>query len=192
MLEFKEQVIRRQLDVASKMGVFSFALAAASRLISCYEKYSTLEFGSVNRYPRQIKNLLWKTCLSNDALISIRDLEKYLSDVMQLLPDESHRWTESHIYADHGLAALAYAIRYKISEDPQEAAWAARRSYEAADQYAIKHSGIDVNAPDAEEAILAHQVVQRELCRQKRDIALAGSADILSLFKHAKVDSVID
>jgi len=97
-----------------------------------------------------------------------------------MLPEESDDWaTKKHALADDALSSLAYAIRCLLTPEPQEAAWAARRAYEAADQAAILVLGVHLGSPNAEAAIKAHSFVQRELARQQTDISLlrADSVD---------------
>jgi hypothetical protein len=73
---------------------------------------------------------------------------------------------------------VAYALRCRQNGQSQEAAWAARRAYEALDHFVINREKIDVNKPGAEARVLGHAAVQTELARQRRDLdeLLGGDA----------------
>ena len=72
---------------------------------------------------------------------------------MGLLPAESDDWVIGNALADDALSSLAYAIRCSLTPEPQEAAWAARRAYEAADQAAMRVLGVQPGLPNTEAAI---------------------------------------
>ena len=56
--------------------------------------------------------------------------------------------------------------------DPQEAAWAARQLYDAADYAAQRQiADLDLNDPRAEDALLATPVVQEALAGIEQDLA---------------------
>ena len=69
--------------------------------------------------------------------------------------------------------------------DAQEAAWPARRAYEAADQAAIRMLSVQPGLPDTEEKKLAHECVQRELVRQRNDLTLLSGDLMEETQRHA-------
>jgi len=73
-------------------------------------------------------------------------------------------WTVEVGYAQHAAAAAAYAVRTWLTDDPQEAAWAARQVYDLAD-FAVLQSvpQIDLNAPGVERELLQSEVIQGAL-----------------------------
>ena len=99
------------------------------------------------------------------------ELQANLDRCMALIPDEDDGpWIPEQAAGEDAGAAVAYALRCRQNGRGQEAAWSARRAYEALDHYVINHEDIDVNLPGAEEEVLAHPVVQSELARQLRDL----------------------
>jgi hypothetical protein len=89
-----------------------------------------------------------------------------LSRCMELIPGEDEEPSvDEQAYADDAASAIAYALRTLDSGESQEAAWAARRAYEAADHHVMYRLGLE-----GESQVLAHPVVQTELSRQHRDI----------------------
>lgn len=109
-----------------------------------------------------------------------------LDEVMELLPEEQDEWAPLHVYADHALASLAYTIRCLLSSNAQEAAWAARRTYEAADQAAIRQLDIQPGTVDSESLILRHEIVQRELERQALDLQTLERNSAQEVLSHLK------
>lgn len=92
---------------------------------------------------------------------------------MALIPGEGREpWGDDQAYADDAASAAAYVLRALETGDAREAAWAARRSYEAADHYVMYRVGVE-----GEEQVLIHPIVQGELARQHRDIEALLSAD---------------
>jgi hypothetical protein len=94
--------------------------------------------------------------------------------------DEDHEpWIDEQPYADDACSAIAYALRALDTGEPQEAAWAGRMGYEAADHHVMRRLGVE-----GEPQVLAHPIVQAELARQRRDVdALLGArCDSVELF----------
>lgn len=71
---------------------------------------------------------------------------------------------------EDALAAASYALRCAADGDPMNAAWAARRAYEAVDRYAGLRQNETAFTDQVEAAILSHPLVQSELQRQRRDV----------------------
>lgn len=86
------------------------------------------------------------------------------------VPYEDDSWVDECAFAQHAAAAVAYAIRCRLTGDVQEAGWAARQVYEALDLWVTTRDDIDLNAAGAEERIAADPLVQAELTRQRREI----------------------
>ena len=95
--------------------------------------------------------------------------------------DEADVWTQHHAQAEDAAASIAYALRTHLTGEAQEAAWSARRAYEALDSQVVNELDIDPSDLGAEDQILGHAAIQQELARQHRDLAdlsaLANSPD---------------
>ena len=145
----------------------AFATAAATRQLSVYEYFMKDASGVCPLRPRAILSSLW-TILSTRP-VDAAYWSAVLDEVMSMIPDEG-----TAPLADDGVSSLAYSIRCLLNRDPQEAAWAARRAYEAADQAAIWDLDVQVGLPETEAALQAHVFVQRELALQALDLQLLG------------------
>jgi uncharacterized protein YjaG (DUF416 family) len=88
-----------------------------------------------------------------------------------LVPEEDDTWVDECAFAQHAAAAVAYAIRCHLTKNAEEAGWAARQVYEALDLWVTTRANVDLNAPGAEDQVLADPLIQAELARQSRDIA---------------------
>ncbi|QYF93994.1 hypothetical protein KY495_01765 [Massilia sp. PAMC28688] len=145
----------------------AFATAAATRQLSVYEYFMKDASGGYSLRLRAIASSLW-TILGTRP-VDAAYWSAILDEVMSMIPDEG-----TAPLADDGVSSLAYSIRCLLNRDPQEAAWAARRAYEAADQAAIWDLDIQVGLPETEAALQAHVFVQRELTHQALDLQLLG------------------
>ncbi|MBC5764486.1 DUF416 family protein [Ramlibacter albus] len=143
-----------------------FALAAATRQLFNFETFTRRTDGQIDRRLRVVANRAWA------FLIQGRDSPwgTQLDEAMSCLPDEGVELPVLRALAEDAASSVAYAVRTLTTAEPQEAAWAARCAYEAADQAAIIELGITVGSKDAEARILAHRWVQRELARQEHDL----------------------
>lgn len=111
------------------------------------------------------------------------ETEKWLEAVMALVPPEDESWTELHKFADDAAAATAYALRTMLRDNPEEAAkeaaWAARRVFEAVSSYIVDAKQIDVTKRGFEELIDGDSLMQLELERQDRDVEELQRPDAL-------------
>jgi uncharacterized protein YjaG (DUF416 family) len=112
---------------------------------------------------------------SNPALPEVHEkvYDQQLEKVIGLIPQEDEigaSWSEQASYALNSGLSLAYALRARLTGEPQEAAWAARVAYEALDNLIINREDIDTNKPGGEQKVISHPIVQTELGRQQRDL----------------------
>lgn len=77
---------------------------------------------------RKILDSAWAAVSNGNGIVS--SLE---SEAAALGPSDDEPWVVDMGYAQNAAAALAYAIRTSLSDDSQEAVWAARQVYEAAE-----------------------------------------------------------
>jgi hypothetical protein len=181
MNNFNETELVRRLHKLTPLGRFAFALCCAIRQLNVFQQYSQSVFSNPGDWLREIAATLWDQLGSEKLDADGR--KEHLDKVMASLPEEQNEWAPLHAYADDALSSFAYAIQCSLDQSPQEAAWAARRAYEAADQAAIRSLGISFDEPNAESRILSHPIVQRELDRQQRDLLLLESGQSPSFLR---------
>lgn len=189
MHSFDENALVGELGALSSQARIAFAAAAATRQLSNYERLARESDSGSEQRPREIAAQLWtdlQTAEIDRAVWSAR-----LDEVMSLLPEESDDWVIGHALADDALSSLAYAIRCLLTPEPQEAAWAARRAYEAADQAAIRALGVQPGLSNTEAVIKSHGFVQRELARQRNDLSLLRADSIDEVQRQAFADELL-
>jgi uncharacterized protein YjaG (DUF416 family) len=169
MKTFDELQLRSQLAELSLSSRTAFATACAERLLGSYRKYSARTGRGDPGKLQQILDGLWEDLLG--VPLSMSDIDVQIEICTRLMPREDDRpWIVEQAAAEDAAAALAYALRCRKTGSTSEAAWAARRAYEATDQFVVNHEDIDTNVAGAEARVLTHPIVQTELARQQRDL----------------------
>jgi uncharacterized protein YjaG (DUF416 family) len=157
-----------QLPVAFRV---IFATSCAERLMPAYRLFHTeIGGGDPVAMSRALEDL-W----ANPVLPEVHEevYEQQLEKIMGLIPQDDEigaSWSEQAIYAQDSGTSLAYALRARLTGEPQEAAWAARVAYAALDNFVIIREDIDTNKPGGEQRLISHPIVQAELRRQQRDL----------------------
>jgi hypothetical protein len=184
---YDEAALARRLADLPARARAAFAAAVAERLFALYTRYAD----ATGTSPQELGDALdgaW------DALASAAEkqrLERWRDLAEALVPDEEDEgWVTESAYGQNGAAAVAYALRTQLADDPQEAVWAARQLYEAAD-YAAQQQipDLDLNDPGAEDALLSAAVVQEALAALEEDLAaVAGgvSDDVADVRQRAR------
>ncbi len=132
------------------------ARARALFAASCAERL----FGLYERAPGQLRAAL-------EAAWEGEDVARWQQVAEGLVSDEDP-------YGENAAAAVAYALRTWMTDEPREAAWAARQVYEAADFAAQRQlEELDLNAPGAEDQLADRPVVQEALAGIADDLAAA-------------------
>jgi hypothetical protein len=142
-----------RLAAAPSRARARFAAACAERLFGLYEDP-----------PERLRAAL-------DAAWAGEDVVRWQAVAESLVPDDDP-------YGENAAAAVAYALRTWATDDPQEAAWAARQIYDAADYAAQRQlEELDLSAPDAEDQLADRPVVQEALAGIDETLiaALAGA-----------------
>ena len=129
---YDEARIRARLTSVPPELRVAFACAVAERLMPTADWLSL----SINRGgPAELRtalDLAWSVAGGSTPAESEVEEARELAE--SLVPDdEDDDWTELSPLVQNSAAAVAYAVRTCAAGDPQEATWAARQLYEAAD-----------------------------------------------------------
>lgn len=171
----------------------AFAAACAERLLPFYVCYTKQRGFDPDPYFTAL-DFAW-SCV---GAMNCDEFEaRHLSmECERTLPNEDDAWKAGCPYAGDATAAILYCLRFILSGDQQDAIWAAKRTYEVADNFVMTHTDYDIDSPDDELKILHHPVVQNELSRQLRDLRELLGADLSAwqrqccdLRRRAKSDS---
>lgn len=170
---YDEQSVLDRLARLERRSRTAFAASCAQRLLPLFERYaqSTGDPGLGARLGNVVA-AAWDVASGSGA-----DVSALQAEAEAMVPSHRDGWTFEMGYGQNAAAAAAYAIRTWLTDDAQEAAWAARQVYELAD-YAVLHgsSELDLNEPGAESQILASEIVQGvlEALAQSLDAVEAG------------------
>lgn len=170
MHKFEEQSLRRELDRLPPSSRVAFAASCAQRLVGICHRF----LAEAGRYDRasdcdRALEYVWTHILEPTPGGAATQL---LADVMALVPDQdAPRWTPLTAYGDDALSALAYCLSCLQSGDSQDAAWAARRVYEAVDCFVTGRDMVEPNDSEADTRVLGDTRIQAELERQAHDIS---------------------
>jgi len=170
VLYYDEAALATQLSQLSRDLRPVFALLCSRRIMSkCDIWYGTGESNRATRLSElvgEFERALPERRMSQ-ALAS-----EMLNGCVSLLPDSEDDTESFRDYCEEdAVAALAYAIRSWIEDSSQEAAYAGRRAYEAADRRVLQTMPGSTIDPSTERVILAHPFVQSELASQAKDLA---------------------
>jgi uncharacterized protein YjaG (DUF416 family) len=173
-LRFDEPgLIARLTKLPNELRV-AFAALCAERQLPNYIRFST-------------RSGLGNPTLLNEAFVSIWEdlqgrsvskarLTSILEQCMALIPNGDEDTEEETAYADDAAASVAYTIRARLVGDPQEAAWAARRAYDAVDHFILSELNSTIVERGREGLIASHPLAQAELQRQQADLQDLQSA----------------
>lgn len=169
MLHYNEEESIHLLEQIPPLLRVTFAAACAERLLPAYAIYSQHSGRGEPETLATILERLWGDL--QGAPLNNHAIQANLDTCMSLIPHEDDEpWVTEQPYAEDAATALAYALRARLNGESQEAAWAARCAYEAADHYVVNRVGVDTNQPNGEYTVLSHPVVQAELQRQRHDL----------------------
>jgi len=176
VLRYDEADLVRRLAAMPKPARVMFAAACAERLQPLYQRFHDLTGQGDPDSLAATLEAVWRVVLAGQDQEGLAQRQGLAEE---LVPDEDDdSWTPESAYGQHGAAAVAYAVRTWLADNPAEAGWAARQVYEAAD-YAAQQGQpeLDLNAPDAEQEVLAQPVVQEALAGLAADLAAIDRAD---------------
>jgi Protein of unknown function (DUF416) len=163
------ELIRRLIEVG-RFEKTAFAAACAERLLPLFERYA-LKTGRDSLPLSQALAEVWRATAGGSEDYDLA-LQGQVAE--RLMPDEEDpAWVWESGYAQNAAASVAYAVRTWLTDDPQEAAWAARQVYEAAD-YAAQQpmTERDLNAPGTVQRLLENPIVQAAIEGIEADLAL--------------------
>ncbi|CAD85170.1 DUF416 family protein [Nitrosomonas europaea] len=188
-IEFSESKLKEILDQLPIEAQSAFAASCAQRIFTCYVEYARVAKSKkvdLDAYSEAI-SYVWNAVIAgnHDAII----LNGLLERCMAVLPSEEDAWESGTPYAEDAAAAIIYSLRSLASGCPQEAIWAAKRVYEAVDNFVVNTYNVNTNATDGEKFILDHPIVSNELSRQLRDLneIINSKRDSESLKKTIKI-----
>jgi uncharacterized protein YjaG (DUF416 family) len=161
------ELIARLAKLPNKLRV-AFAAACAQRQLPNYEMFSKKSGSGNPQIFEEALDSVWEDLQGRP--VSDVELASTLEKCLSLIEGEKDDPDEDAAYADDAAASVAYAIRARLTGAPQEAAWAAKRAYEAIDHMVMNQFPTGLIGRDLERDVVSHPLVQTELRRQQADL----------------------
>lgn len=162
MRVYDEEELAAESRQLSRSARAAFAAACAERLWPLVERYAATVSMPAERLQvlRRTLDAVWDVVRGASS-----DLGNAQETAESMVPLEDDSWVLEAGYAQNAIAAIAYAARSWLTDDPQEAVWAARQVYEAADYGAQQRDGgtQKLYSVAVEEQLLSSTVVQAAL-----------------------------
>ncbi len=196
ILRFNEESLKLALSrIAAPLRVV-FAAAVAERLLPAYVTFSHKTGRGNPDLLTQILERLWGDI--DGIEMSPEQLQQYIDLSMELIPQEDEiPWIPDQAWAEDAAVAVVYALHTRQNGKSQDAAWAARRAYNALDDFVITQEDIDPSTAGAEERIISNPLIQAEFMRQQRDLRELVAVDrqdesvvVQKIRQRAKAESI--
>jgi uncharacterized protein YjaG (DUF416 family) len=166
-LEYNESELICKLNDLTPQQRTAFAALVAERLVSATAGLYAGDGRSIELELTDVLDGVWAKLVTGSAFQSS---EKQVEHCTSLFPADPDSSSATGAFVEDAISAVIYALRSMHSGSTQEAAWAARRGYEAVDRYVINSEGCSTGDPHAEQQILNSPRVQLELQRQLEDL----------------------
>ena len=126
---YDEQALVDRLTALDRRSKTAFAASCAQSLLPLFERYAkSAGVPELGARLGAIVAAAWAAASGVEA-----DVRGHQDEAEAMVPSDGDGWTLETGYGQNAAAAAAYAIRTWLTDDAQEAAWAARQVYELAD-----------------------------------------------------------
>ena len=172
MASYDEAEIKNRLSRLHRARKTAFAAACAERLwplfLRCAEATGEGEVAVL----RTVLDGAGRAARGED----VGDLSAARITAEDMVPADDGEWIVEMGYGQNAAAAVAYAVRTWLTDDPREAAWAARQAYEAADYAALcAHPELRLNVPGTERTLSESAMVQTAIAEMVADLVAVES-----------------
>ncbi len=193
LIRFDEARIIEELNELCDWKRCIFSASCTERFFHSYKKSNEKSAYSYCIELREIMDFIWDSIGKKECNREISG--KYLSEINNIIEASETNMNAYPLFLADMSSSVAYALSTLLTHDSQEAAWCARRVYEALDTYSYTTENIEFNKSGSEIKILTHPFIQKELECQLRDLhILANSKDIdlktlaRNFFRTASID----
>jgi uncharacterized protein YjaG (DUF416 family) len=172
MLRYDESTVLERLGNGSSRTRALFGALTAERLFPLYELFAERAGQGDPGRLREALDTAWGAI--DGVLVDPAELERQQEAAEDLVPEEDDDWVTESGYAQNAAAAVAYALRTRLTDNPQEAAWGARQANDFADYVAQRQlEDLEFSDPGAEDALADQPIVQEALAGIEADLATA-------------------
>jgi uncharacterized protein YjaG (DUF416 family) len=172
MLRYDESTVLERLGTGSSRARALFGALTAERLFPLYELFAERTGQGDPARLREALDAAWAAI--DGQFVDPAELARLQEVAEDLVPEEDDDWATESGYAQNAAAAVAYGLRTRLTDNPQEAAWAARQANDFADYVAQRQlEDLELDAPGAEDALADQPIVQEALAGIEADLAAA-------------------
>lgn len=164
VIDFPEQALRQGLSKMPIQKVVAFSCSCAEILMPSYVEFSRKFDPDEHRHRlfRHALNLSWDIALGSP--FNVDDLAVLQDQGLNAIPSEDEFPEIEGAYAEDAGAAVVFCLRVAMSEDVQDAIWAARRVYDALDG-PVRNFVFEAYSCPKEDVCLANRKPCRPSCR---------------------------
>jgi hypothetical protein len=167
-LDFDESdLIARLARLPSKLRV-AFAALCAERQLPNYIQFSERSGWGNPTVLKDALESIWRDVQGQP--LTKAELETILERCEPFIPTGEEDTKEETAYAEDAATSLAYTIEARLTDDPQKAAWAARRAFNAVYDSIMSEIDSTTITREHQEFVRSHPLVQAELRRQQADL----------------------
>ena len=174
MRMYDERALVARLEPLDRRAKTAFAAACAQRLLPLFERYARV-VGATAHAHRLAEILAAAWDVSSGRVI---DVQSIYYEVESMSPkDYEGEWVMESGYGENAAAAVAYAIRTWLTDDPQEAAWAAFQMYEVAEYAATQaYAKVDPRLNITDDMVVGSEIAKAALLAIEEDLGVVASA----------------
>jgi len=163
----KEETLRR-LSTLLPIGQRAFGLLCCERMLPNYVAFQAETNGGDSIPLREAMEMAWESIESRADDSRVRRLSEMCEFVAPNSEQFVSRFTTP---AQDACFAICCVLDHILKPDPERIAQVATFATDSIDLYVQEIEAIQPNAPNLEELILAHPLMQRELARQDQDFS---------------------
>jgi len=155
--QYDEGVLRERLVLLQRFARVLFACACAERLMPAAEWCCRRTGSSIFLLAREALDVAWSLGVSDS--LPIEEVEALRERLEATVSCDDVGPVPCSALTENAVAAIAYALRIWSVDDPQQAVWAARQLYEAADSIVQQGSAVQTYVEDIDKEGPVQQVL---------------------------------
>jgi uncharacterized protein len=175
---FNSEILKNRLTKLDKNRQLAFGAVCCERLLPNYLAFKEdTGWGDINPI-RESLNLIWFVLQGQQP--NTQEIKKLIDACEKVGPDSEDFESLYVSSAQDACFAVCGLLDYMLKADVGKIVQAACYGTDSVDLYVQEIENIAPNDPDLEQKILTHDLMQRELEKQDKDLTLIEQIDLLS------------
>jgi uncharacterized protein YjaG (DUF416 family) len=191
---FDEGEVNRRVSALPWDRALAFGCACAHRLLWSYERFCE-ETADGDASPlAEALDLLW-TAARTAAPPPRAECERLAAGVEAQAPNSEIHTSLLTTSAQDAVFAICSLLDYCVESTAEALVLTARYPCDSVDLYVQESEGMHPRAPDLEEQILQHPMMQQELARQERDLTaleVDGDSGLDALYARRGTEAALE